>query len=325
MVLVIGALGVLTAPVAVAATGSSASLNVVAMGDSYGIRHRCRGLPARTEGTCYRSGNSYSSVIVDTLRQSGKQVKFTNVTCSGAAIRTLGQTFKDQPPQLDALRRDTDVVMLSIGTTDVDFAGYGGVCIQADCTGAPTKAVLSRLPGMGKALSSLLTDIKARSPYAKIVMTGYGRQVTRGENAPDVPLDPICDSQVFSDEERVEGNNVSSALDVTLRLAALAAKAHRVDVQFVSPYTNSVDLQPEFAGHSLCESAPQFYRGFDVSRPGRRARTPYCTSTSLDRPPWPTSSSARCPSSPARPSPNPSPRRRGGRRRGPAGRSGPGC
>jgi hypothetical protein len=74
---------------------------------------------------------------------------------------------------------------------------------------------------------------------------------------------------VFSDEERVEGNNVSSALDVTLRLATLAAKAHRVDVQFVSPYTNSVNLQPEFAGHSLCESAPQFYRGFDALAPGQ--------------------------------------------------------
>ena len=269
MVLAIGALGVLTAPVAVAATSSSASLNVVAMGDSYGSGTGAGDYQPGTEGTCYRSGNSYSSVIVDTLRQSGKQVKFTNVTCSGAAIRTLGQTFKDQPPQLDALRRDTNVVMLSIGTTDVDFAGYGGVCIQADCTGAPTKAILSRLPGMGKALSSLLTDIKARSPHAKIVVTGYGRQVTRGENATDVPLDPICDSQVFSDEERVEGNNVSSALDVTLRLATLAAKAHRVDVQFVSPYTNSVNLQPEFAGHSLCESAPQFYRGFDALAPGQ--------------------------------------------------------
>jgi lysophospholipase L1-like esterase len=266
--LAIGTMGVLTAPAA-AATDSSASLNVVAMGDSYGSGTGAGNYQPGTEGSCFRSGNSYSAVIVDKLRQGGEKVKFTNVTCSGAAIKTLKQSFKGQPPQMDALRRNTNVVMLSIGTGDIDFAGYGGVCMQADCSGAPTTAILGLLPGMGKDLKTLLTDIKARSPHAKIVVTGYGQQVTRGKNAEGVALDPICDGQVFSDEERVDGNKVSSGLDATLRKATRSARARGVNVQFVSPYVNSVDLRPDFAGHSLCESEAPFYRGFDALAPGQ--------------------------------------------------------
>ncbi|MBT2231778.1 SGNH/GDSL hydrolase family protein [Nonomuraea sp. NEAU-A123] len=239
------------------------------MGDSYGSGTGAGDYEPGTTGSCFRSANSYSSVIVDELRQRGKRVKFTNVTCSGSAIRTLRESFKGEPPQFDALKRDTKVVMLSIGTGDIDFAGFGGLCIQADCSGAPATAIKGLLPGMGENLKTLLIDIKARSPRAKIVLTGYGQQVTPSENAEGVPLDPICDSQVFSAQERVDGNQVARELDATLRNAAKAAKARGVNVLFASPYVNSVDLRPEFEGHSLCQSEPPFYRGFDALAPGQ--------------------------------------------------------
>jgi hypothetical protein len=250
-----------------AQAGTTWSLNVVALGDSYGSG---TGAGAYLDGTgvangCWRSANSYSEVLVARVRAVGIPVSFTNVTCSGAATADLRQTFKGEPPQLDALRPDTHVVFLSIGTSDIDFAGYGLVCVTADCSGAPSQAEIAELPGMGQNVAALLGEIKTRSPWAKIVMTGYGSMLTAGENAQGVPLDPICDPGFFSSQERVDGNQVTSALDATLRRTAWQAGA-----AYVSPYLkNSVDLQPAFAGHSLCQAGEPYYRGFEALAPGQ--------------------------------------------------------
>jgi lysophospholipase L1-like esterase len=250
-----------------AQAGATWSLNVVALGDSYGSG---TGAGDYLDGTgvpngCWRSANSYSEVIVARVRAVGVPVSFTNVTCSGAATADLRQPFKGEPPQLDALRPDTHVVFLSIGANDIDFADYGLLCVAGDCSGAPSQAEIAELPGMGQNVAALLAEIRARSPWAKIVMTGYGSMLTAGENAQGVPLDPICDPGFFSSQERLDGNQVASALDVTLRRTARQAGA-----RYVSPYAkNSVDLHPAFAGHSLCAAEVPYYRGFDALAPGQ--------------------------------------------------------
>lgn len=243
------------------------SLNVVALGDSYGSG---TGAGDYLGGTgvangCWRSANSYSEVAVARLRAVGLPVSFANVTCSGATTADLRQPFKGEPPQLDALRRDTHVVFLSVGTSDIAFADYGLLCVVGDCSGAPSQAEIARMPEMGANIAALLSEIKARSPWAQIVMTGYGSQLTGGENAQGVPLDPICDPGFFSSQERVDGNQVASALDATLR--GTARQGHAM---YVSPYLeNSVDLRPSFVGHSLCGESVPYYRGFDALAPGQ--------------------------------------------------------
>ncbi|MDF5756237.1 SGNH/GDSL hydrolase family protein [Spongiactinospora sp. TRM90649] len=262
-----------TAAMAATATGSGPrALNVVAMGDSYGSGTGAGDYQPGTEGNCWRSANSYSEVVVRELREQNRPVKFTNATCSGATTKHLRESFKGQAPQLDALAWNTDVVLLSIGTNDIGYAGYGGICMQADCTGAPTSAILDRMPAMRTSVKTALADIRARSPRAQIVLTGYGQQVTPGENAADVPLDPICGANVFSAQERVEGNRVAAALDGTLSGAARWARAHGVRVKYVSPYTGSGEVRPEFEGHSQCEAEPTFYRGFDSLAPGQEGQ-----------------------------------------------------
>jgi lysophospholipase L1-like esterase len=250
-----------------AQAGATWSLNVVALGDSYGSG---TGAGDYLNGTgvangCWRSANSYSEVVVGRVRAIGVPVSFTNVTCSGATTADLRQSFKGEPPQLDALRRDTHVVFLTVGTSDIDFAGYGLLCVVGDCSGAPSQAEIAEMPGMGANVAALLGEIKARSPWARIVMTGYGSQLTASENAQGVPLDPICDPGFFSGPERVDGNQVASALDATLRRTARQAHA-----TYVSPYQkNSVDLRPSFVGHSLCQEGAPYYRGFDALAPGQ--------------------------------------------------------
>jgi lysophospholipase L1-like esterase len=251
----------------VPAQAGTAPLTVVALGDSYGSG---TGAGDYLDGTgvangCWRSANSYSETLVERLRERGRQVTFTNVTCSGASTAALSETFKGQPPQLDALSPTTNVVFLSVGTSDVDFAGYGLQCIAGDCGGQVTQDQLAKLPAMGQNVATLLGEIKARSPRAEIVMTGYGSQLTSGPNAPDVPLDALCDPGFFSAQERVDGNQVASGIDATLRQAA-----RRAHVTYVSPYLrDSTDLHRNFAGRSLCQSAEPYYRGFDALAPGQ--------------------------------------------------------
>jgi lysophospholipase L1-like esterase len=264
--LAVSGIAVGTASAQAEATGT---LNIVALGDSYGSG---TGAGAYLDGTgvaggCWRSANSYSETIVARLRSEGAPVSFTNVTCSGAASANLSEPFKGEAPQLDALRRDTHVVFLSVGTNDIDFAAYGGLCVAADCSGAATQAELDKLPGMAQNITALLGEIRTRSPWAKIVMTGYGSQLTAGDNAPNVPLDPICGPTFFTSQERVDGNRVATALDATLRRTA--RQSH---VTFVSPYVDSVVLDPTFAGHSLCEAGAPFYRGFDALAPGQEGQ-----------------------------------------------------
>lgn len=255
-------------PAAAAATKTTA-VNMVALGDSYASGTGAGDYFPGTEGSCWRSRNALPEVVAGALRQRGAQVNLTNVTCSGAATADLSTTFKGQAPQLDALRPDTTLVTLGIGTNDVGFAQYGGLCIQADCSGAPTDALIDRLPAMREAVGKLLADIKARSPHAKIVMTAYGAQLSAGANAPDVQHDPVCGEGVFTAQERVDGNRAARAIDANLRVAALIGQLTGIKVKFVSPYTNSRDLTPEFAGHSLCEAKTSFYRGFDALAPGQ--------------------------------------------------------
>jgi len=240
------------------------TLNVVALGDSYGSG---TGAGDYLDGTgvaggCWRSANSYSETLVARLRDAGWPVSFTNVTCSGAATADLREEFKGEPPQLDALSQDTHLVFLSVGTNDIDFAAYGGLCILADCSGPATQDELAKMPGMGQNVATLIGDIKARSPRARIVLTGYGSQLTAGDNAPDVPLDPICDPGIFTSQERIDGNQVAAGLDQTLRQTARQA-----GVTYVSPYGTAA-----FDGHSLCQAGAPYYRGFDALAPGQEGQ-----------------------------------------------------
>jgi lysophospholipase L1-like esterase len=252
------------AVVSPAAAEGDKPVDMVALGDSYGSGTGAGDYEPGTENVCWRSRNALPEVVAAGLRARGKTVNLTNVTCSGATTASLRETFKGQPPQLSALRKDTTLVTLSIGTSDVDFAGYGGLCIQGDCSGPATDALIAKLPGMRQNVERLIAEIKKLSPRARIMLTGYGSQLTSGPNAPDVPLDPICADGIFTPQERVDGNRVARLLDLNLRRAAYGSYS-----LFVSPYINSQRLNPAFVGHSLCEAGAPYYRGFDALAPGQ--------------------------------------------------------
>ncbi|SDN23041.1 GDSL-like Lipase/Acylhydrolase family protein [Allokutzneria albata] len=248
-----------------ASPSAGAPLNVVAMGDSTasgtGAGYYHRG----THGTCWRSSNSYSEVAVAKLRAEGRKVEYTSVACSGASIDDVRTTFKGQPSQLDVLKPNTNVVLLTLGANDINYVEFGGLCMQGDCSKA-AGPVLEKLPAMAKNLAKLIGEIKAKSPKAKVVVVGYGRQLTNGANGA-AAADPICDASVFSAEERTEGSKIVTSLDLTLR-----ATAKLTGSAFVSPLADSVNPTKEFAGHSQCDAAAPYYRGFDALAPGQEGQ-----------------------------------------------------
>ncbi|WP_439656696.1 SGNH/GDSL hydrolase family protein [Lentzea sp. HUAS TT2] len=260
---------VLTAVLAalgIAPTASATySTSLVVLGDSYASGTGAGSYQDGTAGNCWRSTNSYGEQVAARLRTAGKLGEFTNASCSGAATADFSVPFKDRPAQLDALKRDTDLVLLTVGTNDIDYATYGGICIQADCTGAPTEAILAKLPQMGTNVTGLLTEIRKRSPHARIVVVGYGRQVSTSDNPEGVALDPICGEGILTTAERSQGNQVADGIDATLRAAVARAAYRGVNATYASPFSRP----GTFEGHALCESGTPFLRGFDALAPGQ--------------------------------------------------------
>lgn len=266
----VAATAVLAALAVTPAAQASYPLSVVALGDSVASGTGAGAYQDGTAGNCWRSNNSYGEVVAARLRAQNRLASFTNVSCSGAATADLARPFKDRPAQLDSLKRGTNLVLLTIGTNDIDYAAYGGLCIQADCTGAPTEAILAKLPAMGQNVTATLREIHKRSPYARIIVVGYGRQVSTSDNPPGATLDPVCGDGILTTAERSEGNKVADGLDATLRSAVAAARG--INVQYASPFAKPGVPRPEFAGHALCEAGTPFLRGFDALAPGQEGQ-----------------------------------------------------
>jgi lysophospholipase L1-like esterase len=247
------------------AAQAARSTSLVVLGDSYASGTGAGAYQDGTAGNCWRSDNSYGEQVAARLRAQGRLASVANVSCSGAATADLSRPFKDRPAQLDSLRRDTSLVLLTVGTNDIDYAAYGGTCVQVDCTGAPTDAILAKLPQMGRNVTALLADIHKRSPNARVVLVGYGRQVSTSDNPPGATLDPICGDGILTTAERRDGNKVADGLDATLRSAATAAAREGVRVTYASPFSHP----DRFDGHALCEAGTPFLRGFDALAPGQ--------------------------------------------------------
>jgi hypothetical protein len=140
------------------------------------------------------------------------RLAYLGIANAFALLRLLPGSARDKDTEILALRHQLAVLHRQLGEQRVRFepadrawfADYGTQCGVGDCSGAVSDAEIAELPGMGQNVAALVGDIKARSPRAKIVMTGYGSMLTAGANAPGVSLDQICEPGFFSSQERVD-------------------------------------------------------------------------------------------------------------------------
>ena len=163
----------------------------VALGDSYAAG---LGVPEQTGATagCGQSTGSYPYLVARSLR-----LKLIDVSCSSATIAdmTAAQPTSDgtNPAQLSALSSGTALVTVGIGGNDIGIIGIVTKCTELDLipalipgrgsatltpckdfyTSGGTDQIQQRIEAVAGNLADALTQIRERSPHARVYVVGY--------------------------------------------------------------------------------------------------------------------------------------------------------
>ena len=208
----------------VASPASAATVNYVALGDSYSS-----GVGAGSEsGSCDRSPNAYPQLWANAHAPS----TFSFVACSGATTSDVTAT------QLSALSSSASLVSISIGGNDVGFASVMEDCVlysTATCVSelnAAETSMRSTLPGL---LNTVYNNIRSHAPNAHVVVLGYPRFYDLAKSSTCIGL---------STDDRTKINEAADVLDGVI---ATAVGSHS-NFRFA-------DVRSAFAnGHEICDS-----------------------------------------------------------------------
>ncbi|MGW3285295.1 SGNH/GDSL hydrolase family protein [Streptomyces sp. NPDC001002] len=236
---------------AAGATAASASISTarptartvdyVALGDSYASGP---GIPTQVDTACARSDGNYPSLLA-----AARNWQLTDVSCSGATTTALAGPQGAQPPQLDALSADTDVVTLTVGGNDLGFSNNLATCAgltSKDPTGHPcqtfftsdgTDRLEQRVNDIAPKIAAALDAVRERAPYAKVVVVGY----------PDLfPEDGVgCTGSAVP----IAAGDFAYLRDTEKKLnSMLASQASANGAGYVDTYTPTV-------GHDMCRPA----------------------------------------------------------------------
>ncbi|MFE8947180.1 SGNH/GDSL hydrolase family protein [Streptomyces sp. NPDC007856] len=229
-----------TAPASAHSAEHGRGIDYVALGDSYTSGP---GIPQQVDANCARSDHNYPSLVAGRRQVS----TFKDVSCAGATTAEMWQAKGTNAPQLDAVRRDTDLVTVQIGGNDVGFGPIISTCAHLaaqDPTGNPCErsyeasgydqlalAIVQAAPKVDRVLRA----VHARAPHARVVVVGY----------PDLLPDDgsSCFPQVpFAQKDFPYLRDTEKRLNLMLRLVAGVNRAEYVDT-----YGPTV-------GHDMCKA-----------------------------------------------------------------------
>ncbi|MFF3485861.1 SGNH/GDSL hydrolase family protein [Streptomyces sp. NPDC002701] len=151
----------------------------VALGDSYTSGP---GIPQQVDADCARSDHNYPSLVAAERAVS----TFKDVSCGGATTEQMWKTQGTNPPQLNALRRGTDLVTVQIGGNDIGFGSIIATCAQLapqDLAGNPCQRHYTSPSGADRLtlkilqtapkIARVLRAVHARAPHARVLVVGY--------------------------------------------------------------------------------------------------------------------------------------------------------
>ena len=227
--LTVGILAFATALAVAAATAAvpakAATVNYVALGDSYSSGVGA-GSYYSSSGSCDRSPNAYPALWA----AANSVTSFTFAACSGAKVADVISS------QLSSLSSSTTLVSFTIGGNDAGFSSILETCIlsststcESDIATAEA-SINATLPGK---LATLLADIHADAPSARIVMLGYPDFYDLSAS--------ICIGLSGGDHQAID----AGINDLDGILATAAANNGAV---FADP-------RPKFSGHELCDGS----------------------------------------------------------------------
>lgn len=242
VVTVLAAVPASAEPTVPAAPGPS---SYVALGDSYAAGPLIplqTGLPAG----CLRSNRNYPALVARGLGITD----FRDVSCSSATTEHLGGPqnvpLGVNPPQLDALGTDTELVTLTMGGNDIGFGEIIQKCAtvsSTDLRGAACKdfygrsgsdELTGRIEGTASKISDAIDEVRSRSANARVAVVGYPAILpdTGPGCYPIVPFSP---------------GDTAYLRETTKKLnAMLAEQAANAGVDFVDTYTPTI-------GHDVCQ------------------------------------------------------------------------
>ena len=211
---------------AAAPASAQTAVHYVALGDSYSSGVGA-GSYTSSSGSCDRSTKAYPQLWAN----SDDPASFVSVACSGATTSTVISG------QLSALSSSTTLISMTVGGNDVGFSSVMETCVldsTSSCVSAVDAAeakMASTLPGL---MNSVLADIAADAPNARVVVLGYPDLYDLSKSAGCVGL---------SSTDRTDLNAAAAELDGQISAAA----ARHGDIY--------VNVQPYFAGHVICDSS----------------------------------------------------------------------
>ncbi|GAC1306555.1 MAG: SGNH/GDSL hydrolase family protein [Ktedonobacteraceae bacterium] len=202
---------------------------------------------------CIRSAQNYGHLLA-----KARDLNLTDVTCSGATTQNIlegGQFF--QPPQVDALCPNTELVTVTIGGNDVSYLGnliawssqqdpdrmpfLGRLLASTPTPEAEVDRELALLPDR---LARIATEVRRRSPRALLVFVDYTTVLPEVGSCPDRL--PIPEQQL--QRSRYVARQLA---DITAAVArdcgALLVRASEVT-----------------RGHDICSADPWVF-GFDFA------------------------------------------------------------
>jgi len=200
----------------------AATVNYVALGDSYAA-----GVGAGSNsGSCARSPNAYPSLWAS----AHSVASFSFAACSGATTSDVINS------QLSTLSASTTLVSVTIGGNDANFASTMETCILSSTSTCVAKVqadeqiVSTQLPGR---LNTMLGDIRAKAPSARIVLVGYPDFYDLNAS--------ICIGLSRGDHQAIDTG-------IDLLNSVIATAAANNGAVFADP-------RAQFSGHELCDGA----------------------------------------------------------------------
>ncbi|MFS8198149.1 SGNH/GDSL hydrolase family protein [Streptomyces sp. CWNU-52B] len=158
--------------------GHGKGSDYVALGDSYTSGPL---IPEQVDANCARSDHNYPSIVASARRTSS----FKDASCSGATTEHMWKAQGTNPPQLNALRRSTDLVTVQIGGNDIGFSSIIGTCAQLsaqDPAGNPCQRhytssgadqLALKILDTASEVTRVLRAVHARAPHARVLVVGY--------------------------------------------------------------------------------------------------------------------------------------------------------
>ena len=221
------------AGVPTASGASKAPLRYVALGDSYSAASGVLPLDPAASPACLRSTNNYPHVLAAKI-----SAQLTDVTCGAADTNDyFTAQYQGVPPQLDAVKKDTQLVTMTIGGNDSGV--FINSILQCGAAGATTlgqgspckdqygdsfeKTIKTKTyPSLVKALKA----VRAKAPKAKVAILSYPWILpTSGGCYPQMPV-ATGDVPYLRHEQ--------ATLNDAVRRAAAATGATYVDLNKVS-------------------------------------------------------------------------------------------